>query len=312
MTRLLFWPIGVLLVFPASAAPYQLDEFLQATRVALARDRVVLEIDLTPGVSVAPRVFALIDTDRDRQISAAEGRAYAQQVLEDVVLRLDDERRRLTLVRADFPSLGEMSAGLGTIHLEARSDAPVDAPGGHHLAINVTVAGSQTVLTPSHTGAQPAAYSLNGRTIRPLGAENDKAFALMNALNAAQQKQALLDYQVRNIVLGPGQDGKVIQPEGVRVSGFSADQRAMLLDLVREWVDILNDNAAAARMAEVRANLADTYFAWCGSTTNGKGAYFRIQGPTLMIEYAPQGGVDHIHTIYRDPTNDYGSKLGAR
>ena len=133
MTRLLFWPIGVLLVFPAPAAPHQLDEFLQATRVALARDRVVLEIDLTPGVSVAPRVFALIDTDRDRQISAAEGRAYAQQVLEDVVLRLDDERRRLTLVRADFPSLGEMSAGLGTIHLEARSDAPVDAPGGHQL-----------------------------------------------------------------------------------------------------------------------------------------------------------------------------------
>ena len=185
--------------------------------------------------------------------------------------------------------------------------------GGHHLAINVTVAGSQTVLTPSHTGAQPAAYSLNGRTIRPLGAENDKAFALMNALNAAQQKQALLDYQVRNIVLGPGQDGKVIQPEGVRVSGFSADQRAMLLDLVREWVDILNDDAAAARMAEVRANLADTYFAWCGSTTNGKGAYFRIQGPTLMIEYAPQGppesNTDHIHTIYRDPTNDYAAKL---
>jgi hypothetical protein len=69
-------------------------------------------------------------------------------------------------------------------------------------------------------------------------------------------------------------------------------------------------------MAEVRRNLADTYFAWAGSTKNGEPAYFRIQGPTLLIEYAPQGGnnssTDHIHTIYRDPTNDYGAKLAAR
>ena len=61
----------------------------------------------------------------------------------------------------------------------------------------------------------------------------------------------------------------------------------------------------------VKANLPQTYFAWSGPTTNGSAAYFRIQGPTLVIEYAPQGGVDHIHTIYRDPTNDYGAKLRA-
>lgn len=188
--------------------------------------------------------------------------------------------------------------------------------GGHHLAINVTVAGDQNVLTPSHTGAQPATYSFEGRTIRPLGDENDKAFALMNALDAAQQKQALLGYQVRNIVLGPGEDGRVIQPEGIRVSSFNAKQQDMLLDLVGEWVDILNDESAKAEMSEIKANLASTWFAWSGSTTNGKGAYFRIQGPTVVIEYAPQGqggsDTDHIHTIYRDPTNDYGAKVSRR
>jgi hypothetical protein len=62
-------------------------------------------------------------------------------------------------------------------------------------------------------------------------------------------------------------------------------------------------------MAEIKNNLADTYFAWHGPTTNGSAAYFRVQGPTLVIEYAPQGGTDHIHTIIRDPTNDYGVKL---
>jgi len=188
--------------------------------------------------------------------------------------------------------------------------------GGHHLAINVSIAGQRSVLTPSHTGAQPATYTLNGQTIRPLGSENDKAFKLVNALDAPQRKQAVLGYEVRNLVLGPGEDGKVIQPEGIRASTLNKAQRAMLLDLVREWVDILDETAAGAKMAEITANLADTYFAWSGSTSNGDPAYFRVQGPTVLIEYAPQGGsrasTDHIHTIYRDPTNDYGAKLTAQ
>lgn len=188
--------------------------------------------------------------------------------------------------------------------------------GGHHLAINVTIAGVQSVLTPTHTGTQPATYTLNGQTVRPLGNERDKAFKLMTALDAKQQKEALLGYQVRNLVLGPGEDGKVIQPEGVRVSSFTSAQRAMLLDLVREWVDILERESAAAKMKEIESNLAETYFAWSGSTANDGLAYFRVQGPTVVIEYAPQGNprptTDHIHTIYRDPTNDYGRKLAAR
>lgn len=182
--------------------------------------------------------------------------------------------------------------------------------GGHHLAINVTMVGSDNVMTPSLPAAQPARYVLNGQTIRPLGKENDKGFALINALDENQKKQAILTYQVRDLVLGPGNDGKVIQPEGMLASAMNANEQAMLLDIVHEWVGILNDEGAAAKMAEVKSNLAKTYFAWSGSTTNGELAYYRIQGPTLLIEYAPQqGDLDHIHTIYRDPTNDYGARL---
>jgi len=182
--------------------------------------------------------------------------------------------------------------------------------GGHHLAINVTVVGSNSVLTPSLPAAQPATYTLNGQTIRPLGRENDKGFALINALSAAQQKHAILNYDVKDLVLGPGNDGKVIQPEGILASELDAKQQALLLDVVHEWVGILNDEAASAKMAEIKSNLPKTYFAWSGSTTNGGLAYYRVQGPTLVIEYAPQqGDLNHIHTIYRDPTNDYGAKL---
>ena len=182
--------------------------------------------------------------------------------------------------------------------------------GGHHLAINVTIVGQNNVITPSLPAAQPARYTLNGQTIRPLGKENDKGFALIGALTADQRKQAILNYRVSDLVLGPGEDGKTIQPEGILATALNANQQAMLLDLAHEWVGILNDEGAAARMAEIRSNLSRTYFAWSGATENGGLAYFRIQGPTVLIEYAPQqGDLDHIHTIYRDPTNDYGARL---
>ncbi|MEP6915402.1 MAG: DUF3500 domain-containing protein [Acidobacteriota bacterium] len=181
--------------------------------------------------------------------------------------------------------------------------------GGHHLAINLTLAGSQASMAPSLPAAQPASYTWEGRTIRPLGNENDKAFSLINALDDGQRKQAILGYRVADLVLGPGQDGRTIQPEGIPASSLSAPQQTMLLDLVQEWTGIQNDAFASPRLAEIRSTLAQTYFAWSGPTTNGSAAYFRIQGPTLIIEYAPQGGVDHIHTIYRDPTNDYGAKF---
>ena len=184
--------------------------------------------------------------------------------------------------------------------------------GGHHLALNITMVGREGILTPSLTAAQPAKYTVDGATVRPLGAENDKAFALINALDEGQRKQAILNYKVADLVLGPGQDGKTIQPEGIKCSAMNAGQQAMLLDLAGEWAGIINEQAAAVRMAEIKANLAGTWFAWSGPTTNGMPAYYRIQGPTLVIEYAPQplGGdpTMHIHTIYRDPTNDYGKK----
>ena len=171
--------------------------------------------------------------------------------------------------------------------------------------------GSQASMAPSLPAAQPATYTFEGKEIRPLGQENDKAFALINALDATQRSQAILNYRVSDLVLGPGQDGRVIQPEGIRASALSPAQQTMLLEIVREWAGIMTDAFAGPRMAELRANLPQTYFAWSGPTTNGSAAYFRIQGPTLLIGYAPQGTVDHIHTIYRDPTNDYGAKFAS-
>jgi len=184
--------------------------------------------------------------------------------------------------------------------------------GGHHLALNITLVGDQGTLTPSHTGSQPALYELEGKTVRPLGHETDKAFALINSLNDSQRKQAIIGAQMRDLVLGPGRDGQTIQPEGVKGSDLTDKQREMLLDLAGEWTGIMHDAAAKAKMEELKKNVAETWFAWSGPTQKGSAAYFRIQGPTVIIEYAPQrmgnNATQHLHTIYRDPTNEYGAK----
>jgi hypothetical protein len=192
--------------------------------------------------------------------------------------------------------------------------------GGHHLALNITVAGEQGMLTPSLTGAQPALYTSNGQTVRPLGQESDEAYALLSSLDDQQRQQAILSYQLADLVLGPGEDGKTIQPEGLQATAMNERQRALLLALIAEWSGIMPDSAATARMAEITAGLDDTWFAWSGPTTVTPGrnitAYYRIQGPQLVIEYAPQrlGGdpAMHVHTMYRDPTNDYGRRLWAQ
>jgi hypothetical protein len=182
----------------------------------------------------------------------------------------------------------------------------------NHLGINVTFAGEHGTLAPSHTGAQPAIYELEGKTVRPLGREVDKAFALMSSLDEAQRKKAILGFEIRDLVLGPGRDGQMIQPEGIKGADLNEQQRGMLIDLASEWIGIMQDAAAKVKLDEMKKDIAETWFAWSGSTEKGAPAYFRLQGPTVFIEFAPQrlGGdlTKHIHTIYRDPTNEYGKK----
>ena len=86
---------------------------------------------------------------------------------------------------------------------------------------------------------------------------------------------------------------------------------------MRHYTGLANDEDGAARTAEVEQRLDETYFSWRGPTTPGSAIYFRVTGPTLVIEYAAQGPgagggartPNHIHGIYRDPTNDYAAKL---
>lgn len=251
--------------------------------------------DLTPPQRSA--VMALLTT-------ALSADGYRKVV---DVMRGDEVLRRGSGGRG--PAFGENEYYLAFLGTPSTTAPWMLQYGGHHLAINLTLAGSQASMTPSLPAAQPATFEWEGRSVRPLGKENDKGFAFVNALDEKQRSQAILNYRVADLVLGATQDGKTIQPEGIRASALTAAQQTMLWDIVREWSGIMADGFAEPRMTELKSHLNDTYFAWSGPTTNGSVAYYRVQGPTLVIEYAPQKTVDHIHTIYRDPTNDYGAKF---
>jgi hypothetical protein len=111
-----------LLALSASPSAHRLDEYLQAARVSLAQTRIELEMDLTPGASVADGLLPLIDRDGDRSISPEEAAQYGRDVLADVVLELDGRRIALTLNHVEAPPIEEMRHGLGAIQLRASGE----------------------------------------------------------------------------------------------------------------------------------------------------------------------------------------------
>jgi len=287
---------------------FAFDDQQQRVRWSNLPTTMVRRAGLSMGELSAPQrtaAFALLSA-----VLSPKGYQKVQQIMDA------DE----TLTRGGRAMFGRNLYYISFLGTPSEKDPWLLQFGGHHLALNITIAGEHGILTPTLTGGQPSLYTANGKTIRPLAGESDKAAALLNALDDNEKKQAILDFRLADLVLGPGQDGKTIQPEGLKASAMNDGQRALLVDIIAEWAGIVHESAASARMAEIKAGLNDTWFAWSGPANVTPGtniaSYYRIQGPKLVIEYAPQrmGGDPsmHVHTMYRDPTNDYGSKYTAK
>jgi len=135
--RRLFLPLVVLCPWLATVPPagaHRLDEYLQAARLSIDIEHVDLEIDLTAGAALASNIFAWIDTNRDGEISGAEGEAYARQMLRSVVLKVDGYPVPVTLAGASFPQFRDMSLGVGTIRLRATAKVPSARAGRHQVS----------------------------------------------------------------------------------------------------------------------------------------------------------------------------------
>jgi hypothetical protein len=115
------------------AGAHRVDEYLQASRIAVGTDRVDIEIDLTAGMSMASQVAGWVDTNGDGSVSAAEGDAYAREILRSVALSADGRSATIDLVDVHVPDLQEMNLGVGTIVVRRREDSARvggAAPGG--------------------------------------------------------------------------------------------------------------------------------------------------------------------------------------
>ena len=130
----LICPLTSVLLPAKEASAHPIDEYVQNTYIDPAPDRTTLELNLTPGVLVAPEMVALIDTDGDGEISETEGDAYANEVLRNVSLEVDGEPQPLTLTSSQFPTPLDIRAGMGTIRLQVAAKAPEGVPGDHSLS----------------------------------------------------------------------------------------------------------------------------------------------------------------------------------
>ena len=125
----------LLFALAGDASAHRLDEYLQATRVLVATNRVDLSIDLTPGVAIADQLLVVIDTDRNGRISEEEVAAYAQRVLNDIRIRLDEKVLAVSLADTSFPALHEVKQGLGVIRIKATATVGPLSLGKHTLSL---------------------------------------------------------------------------------------------------------------------------------------------------------------------------------
>ena len=186
--------------------------------------------------------------------------------------------------------------------------------GGHHLAVNVTVADGRSYLSPTFLGIEPATFVHGNATVAPLDPFSNAGRAVISALDADARATATLASWPNGVQTGAGRDGVVPEIQGGAAGDWSAEQQQVLMDAIGLWVGVLDAASAQARMNEIRSELDDLHFAWHGETDGGP-IYFRIQGPSLIIEFSTEGrlggGGSHYHSIYRDPSNEYGQAAVA-
>ena len=193
---------------------------------------------------------------------------------------------------------------------------------GHHLALNFSCTGEQVAMTPQFMGSDPHEVrdGLHAGW-RVLGAEDDKGLALMRSLRPEQRKRALINSQAPGDVLtGPGKDKALTKPEGLPFSELDDRQKTLLLALVDEYVRNYRPDLATHQLDRINKSGWDkVHFAWAGPIGPTDPYYYRIHGPAVLIEFdnnhAPgrkDGPINHIHSVFRDPQNDYGEDLLGR
>jgi hypothetical protein len=179
---------------------------------------------------------------------------------------------------------------------------------GHHVSINVTVAGGGVSATPCFLGANPATMTDDdGRTVlRPLASEEDVAGAFLASLDDEQRDRAVVSGTA------PRDIGECSWSDGLPATALRPDQTSLLRSLVAVYVNRLATDLADPLLAGLDQNLRAFCFAWAGATDPALGQphYYRLDGPRFLVEFDNrQNNANHVHSVWRDPGGDFGERL---
>ncbi|MBI4477212.1 MAG: DUF3500 domain-containing protein [Acidobacteria bacterium] len=187
---------------------------------------------------------------------------------------------------------------------------------GHHIAQNWTIVNGLGIATsPQFFGANPAEVRDGPmKSTRALAGEEDLARKLIESLTPEQRSAAIVGESApRDIVTGAERQAAILSDNGVAFASLTKDQQAMLVAVVEAYAHAQPRELAFDRLQKIRkAGLEKVKFAWMGSLQRGQGHYYRIQGPTFLIEYDnTQNNANHIHSVWRDFKGDFGRDLLA-
>ena len=185
---------------------------------------------------------------------------------------------------------------------------------GHHVSLNFTVVNGTLVAgSPAFFGSNPAEVRDGPKKgLRILGAEEDAARALLEALDAPQREKAIIEKTAPgDMVTMNKNDINPLSPVGIMADAMTPKQRDLLMKLIDAYAGAMASDIAADRMARLRkAGLEKIAFAWAGPMDRGQKHYYRVQGPTFLIEYDnTQNDANHIHSVWRDFNGDFGRDL---
>jgi hypothetical protein len=185
---------------------------------------------------------------------------------------------------------------------------------GHHLALNYTVVnGEEFSVTPSFYGANPGEVRQGEhKGLRVLKAEDELAHALVNVLLEGGKKEVIFsDKPPAEILTAENRKATALEPVGVAAADMSAAERKALFDLISEYTGRHREDLAAADMKKIEAaGIGKIRFGWAGGTRPGEAWYYRIQGPTFLMEAAnTQNDANHVHATWRDFEGDFGRDI---
>lgn len=185
---------------------------------------------------------------------------------------------------------------------------------GHHLSLNFTVVGNSGIAgSPIFLGANPAMVKAGPRQgLRVLGEEEDIARRFVASLDPERRKKAIIQEKAPNDILTMNRnDIKPLEPAGILMADLTAEQKEQLNAVIVLYAERLRPELAAVELSQIfKAGPDKVGFAWAGGTEPGQLHYYRIQGPTFLIEYDnTQGNGNHVHSVWRDFDGDFGEDL---